>query len=344
MRIGTVCYATRQGLGYLARSFYDAGIVTDVMIFKHPHGDRPTQREWYPEGTIELTRRPFVGEAIERWLDDLDVVLFFETPFDWAFATRCRERGVMTAIMPMYEWFLQNPPHKFDLFLNPSQLDQRYFPQGTFLPVPAPQGVWRQRTKALKFLHNGGSLGCRGHKGTLELMKAMKYVKSPIELTIRSQNRRGLAQLIRQVPEIQNDKRVTFVGEDIPYENLFTGYDVMVAPEKFNGLSLPLQEACAAGLVVMTTDRFPANTWLPKAPLIPYKSVHQAQTMGGHLTFEEVVVDPVDIAASIDGIYGEDITYLSHRGKVYAENNSWEVLGPKYLKTIEEALKVYKGS
>ena len=39
---------------------------------------------------------------------------------------------------------------------------------------------------------------------------------------------------------------------------------MFVFPEKFNGLSLPLQEARAAGMLVLATDRFPMNTWLPR--------------------------------------------------------------------------------
>ena len=338
MRLGTVAYATTQGLGYLAKSFFDAQIITDVMVFRHPHGDRPSHMEWYPPGTIELTKRPFVGEAIERWLDDLDIVLFFETPFDWQFVKRCKERGVKTAIMPMYEWFLERPPYDFDLYLNPSRLDQDYFPQGTFIPVPAPQGTWKQRTVAKRFLHNSGNIGSRNHKGTLELMRAMQYVKSPIELTIRSQHTAGLNRLISSVPGIREDKRVTFVGHEVPYETLFDGFDVLVAPEKYNGLSLPLQEAHAAGLLVSTTDRYPTNTWLPKEPLIPALSFSKARTQPGHLEFEECTVDPHTIAAVIDSWYGQDIISYSQAGLEYAQANSFDVLKPRYLKALEGVL------
>lgn len=335
MRVGTVCYATRQGLGWLAKWFYDAGVITDVMVFRHPHGNRPSHMEWYPKGTIELTKRPFVSREIERWLDDLQVVLFFETPFDWGFAKRCHERGVKTAIIPMYEWFLEKPPHKFDKFINPSLLDQDYFPHGEYIPIPTPPVVWEQRTVAKRFLHSGGNLGCRGHKGTLELMQAMKYVKSDLKLTIRSQDKLGLQRLIRQVPRIEADPRVTFDTSDIPWENLYTGFDVLVTPEKFNGISLPLQEAYASGLAVITTDRYPTNTWLPRDLLIPCHKTQRARTMGGHLEFDECLVDPVDIAKTLDRWEGQWIGNYSALGKLFAQENSWEVLKPKYLAALE---------
>jgi glycosyltransferase involved in cell wall biosynthesis len=336
MRVGTICYATCQGLGYLAKDFFDEGIITDVMVYKHPGGTAPSHMEWYPEGTYQWEKKPFKGEVLERWLDDIDVVLSFETPFDWGFPKRCKERGIKTAIMPMYEWFLVHPPFQYDLFLNPSLLDQEYFPQGVFIPVPV-RKQWRQRTHALRWLHNAGNIGCRQHKGTVELLKAMKYVKSPIELTVRTQFKRGLDAIIKET-NTARDKRITFVTEEIPYEQLYADHDVVVSPEKFNGLSLPLQEAFASGLMVVTTNRFPTNTWLPTKPLIPVSRTQRAQTMAGHLMFDECIVDPRDIAATIDHLYATDITDISLQGKAYADANSWEVLKPRYLAALESIL------
>ncbi len=172
----------------------------------------------------------------------------------------------------------------------------------------------------------------------MELLKAMPHVKSPIHLTVRSQNPAGLESMIKQVPGIRNDTRIQFIGFDSPYETLFDGFDVYVAPEKFNGLSLPLQEACAAGLLVMATNRFPMNNWLPTDPMIPVKATQKAQVMGGHNWFEESTVDPLDIARTIDNWYGKDITQYSEDGMNYANRNSWDILKPKFLAAIEGVL------
>ena len=50
---------------------------------------------------------------------------------------------------------------------------------------------------------------------------------------------------------------------------LFDVGDVFLFPDKFNGLSLPLQEAYASGMAVMSTGRYPASQWLPNDPMIP---------------------------------------------------------------------------
>lgn len=334
MRVGTVCYSTEQGLGYLAKSFYDAGVITEVMLIHYPR--RKNHLEWYPPETTQLTSRPFTDEQVDRWLDKVDIVLFFETPFDWSFVAKCRERGVKTALMPMYEWHLINPPYPMDGYINPSLLDQQYFPHGTFIPVPVDPTTWQLRSLARKFLHNAGHIGCRGHKGTLEILQAMQYVRSPISLTVRSQNEAGLEQLVDRVPIIREDARVQLDYADYPYEKLFDDHDVFIMAEKFNGLSLPLQEARAAGMVVVTSNRFPMNVWLPEWCLIPvHHYSYGVQTQGGNLKFDEAIVEPKAIAETIDMLYNRDIQQYSLGGLDWAKRTSWEVLKPRYLEALE---------
>lgn len=342
MRVGHVGYATSQGIGHLSKSFYDAGIITDMMIYKHPHGEEraPTHREWYPPETHFITTKAIYGEKVERFLDDVDVMLFIETPFDWAFANRCRERGVKTAVVVMYEWFLERPSHAFDLFLNPSLLDQEYFPQGVHIPIPVEDHLtWHARHSAVRFLHNAGHIGSRNHKGTLELMQAMKFVKSEIELTIRCQDKRGMQRLLESAPNCKTDPRVVIVDWEVPREKLFDpAFDVYIAPEKYNGLSLPLQEAFASGMMVMTSNRFPHNQWLPEEPLIPVSGIRKAQTMRGHLEFEESIISPEDIAASIDRWYMQSITNYSLAGLQYLNHHSWATLKHRYIEALESII------
>lgn len=335
LRIGTVCYATKQGLGYLAKSFYDAGIITDVLIYRHPHGEErsPTNLDWYPEGTPVLPRTGFQQfEESRKFVDSVDVILFFETPFDWGFLPYCKSRGVKTVLMPMYEWYPENPPFQFDYFLNPSLLDQEYFPQGTFIPVPVENDIaWHRRTLAKTFLHNSGHIGSRNHKGTLELLRAMEFVQSPIKLTVRSQDPEGLKHLAASA-KCENDSRIEFVFSEIPRNKLFTTeHDVYIAPEKYNGLSLPLQEAFASGMAVMTSNRYPHNTWLPNEILIPVESTTKVRAAKGHLEIEESIINPVDIAAKIDEVYNSHISYYSGLGGQYNLHHNWRALKGRYL-------------
>jgi len=334
MRVGMVCYAVKQGLGYLAKSFYDNGVVDDVVVFQHPRYDkRPTQLDWYPKAPVKS--RMIAGPRVEEFLGRVDVVMFFETAFDWPFLGRCKEAGVKTVLVSMYEWYPIKPAFEFDKIFAPSLLDQDYFPDSVFIPIPVESKYWQQRHKAIKFLHNAGNIGCREHKGTRQLLEAIPLIESDAVVTVRAQDERALLSIVEDTKTAGLPNLKLHFGE-IPYEKLWEGYDVLVAPEKFNGLSLPLQEARAAGMLVMTTDRYPVNTWLPPEGMIPTAGTRRAQVSRGHLEFDESIVNPEDIAAAIDMGYGQDISEYSLSAKLYNAFMSWEKLRPVYLEELEK--------
>lgn len=332
-----IAYAVRQGLGYLAKSFYDHGVVDDVIVVKHSAPRRVTQLDWYPTGTPMLTKTPFRGKAVEEFLQRVDVVMFFETPFDWSFPSRCREAGVKTVLIPMHEWFPRGlqETHPFDLILAPSLLDRDYLRDSVFIPIPVETKYWRQRDKAIKFLHNAGNIGCREHKGTRQLLEAIHLIKSEAKVTVRSQDPALLKLIVDETYHGNLPDKLTLEPGEIPYDSLWDGYDVLVAPEKYNGLSLPLAEARAAGMLVMTTNRYPMNTWLPSGPLIPVSRTENARIGKGYLGFVESIVTPEDIAKTIDDWYGKSIFYYSDYSKKWAQLMSWDSLKPAYLEELE---------
>lgn len=372
MKVGTVCYATQQGIGHLAKNFYDAGVIDEVLIYRH--GSRPTQSHWYPRGTPELVGRPFNGPAVEEFLRKIDVLIQFETPFDWSFLDLCRQRGVKTVIVPMYEWVPKRVPISPDKWICPSLLDQEYFPGSPYLPIPLPpcsecggygmpnnrhqvdadRGVCcmtvacmkcggsgksikhTQRTQARRWLHNGGGLGFRGHKGTREIIKAMRHVKSDLTLTIRAQDVKGLHDLVIENPEIKRDSRVTLQYGGIERDDLFgEEFDVFVMAEKYNGLSLPLVEARAAGMVVVTSNRFPMNTWLPSGVLIPVSRYERASVSGAYVEYDEAVIRPEDVAATMDRVFEyDDVFAYSESAKDWSEWMSWGRLRPLWLEEL----------
>ena len=336
MRIGTLALAVERGLGYLAKSFVDNGVITDVCIMRH--SSLENHMEWYPGA-------PFIRDSrgrrtLQQFVTGMDVMLFFETPFDWQIIPYCREVGTKTVLMTMYECTPDPIPHHMDRYLCPSLLDLEYFPKdkSIFIPVPVDE-PWEQRMRARVFAHNSGHIGLKERSGTRQVLEAMKHVNSPIELIVRSQNPK-LIDTVRQVGgdyyNIQNDPRVKIEIGHVDYTQLRKGCDVCVAPEKFNGLSLPLQECRAIGLLVMTTDRFPANTWLPTEPLIPVSGESLNRVSGRCIEFLESIVDPIDIAAKIDEYFDTDISQYSREGRDWAATQSWEVLKPRHMKVLTE--------
>lgn len=310
MKVGAIVLATEQGLGYLAKDFFDNGVIDYVLI--QPHSSRTNHYEWYPAEA----RVKDIQELVFR----CDSLLFFEELWNWKVIPLARNEGKPTVLMPMYECTRNPLPYQPSKIICPSLLDMQYYPHGEFIPVPV-DVKWRLRKRARVFVHNAGNGGIGGRNGTKELVEAMQYVKSPLKLIIRS-------QVYIKPPD---DPRIELQIGTVRKEHLWDTGDVFVFPEKFNGLSLPLQEAFASGMAVMAGNRFPINTWLPNPLLIPtcgYKKERIA------VEFECAQYDPKTIAATMDEWYDKDISSFSKQGRVWAYQNSWKKLKGKYLTAL----------
>ena len=315
-RVGMICLATHQGLGYLSKAFYDNGLIDYVYI--HPHSTRKNHRDWYP--------RESVVSSVDELLEKSDVIFGIETFFHWNIVPQAREQGKKTIMMPMYEC-TGVVPYQPDLILSPSLLDKDYYPDSTLVTVPVDVKP-RIRKRAAIFVHNAGNGGLGGRNGTKELLEALQYVKSPIKLILRS-----------QVPlKIPNDPRIDY--REGTFEDIWSEGDVFIFPEKFNGLSLPIQEAYASGMLVMTTDRHPNNKWLPTEPLIPVDKYVDERLA---VPLKSAKLSPLDIAKTIDSWYDKDITKFSESGISWGQENSWKKLKETYEKHLSP-LSVERGS
>lgn len=319
MSVGAIVLATEQGLGYMALDFYKHGIIDKVYI--HEHSTRKNHRDWYS--------RESIVSSVDELIEQCDVLLFIETPFYPKVFKEAKAKGKKTVVIPMYEC---SPAvvKEADLILCPSLLDLDYFPQGKLVTVPVDLDKLkpRIRTKAEVFVHNAGNGGLGGRNGTKELLEAMQYVKSPIKLVLRS-----------QVPiKVPNDPRIDY--REGTFENIWEEGDVFVFPEKFNGLSLPVQEAFASGMMVMNTDRHPFNKWLPTDCLLPVDKYRRERIA---VEFDMAELSPVSIAQQIDFWYGKDITNHSSLGITWGQDNNWKKWKEKYEEYLSPS-SVVRGS
>lgn len=306
---GTICFATESGLGIEARAFITHGVVDKILIA--PHARYANYPEWYTQ-----EQRCPDEDALLR---DCERLMFFESAFGReALLRKARERGVKLVLMTHYEFTGPVLDGQFDALVAPSDEDLRHYSNAVRINVPA-DAAWRQRTRALTFVHNAGHGGVKGRNGTQELLDAMVYVKSPIKLIVR-------VQPSAHVSVQSNDPRVELRLGTAPSEELFDEGDVFVMPDKFGGSFLPMQEAFASGMLVMASDR-ENNRWLPNEFLIP---VDRYVDDFIRLAFKSAVVTPRAIAAKIDEIYGQDITSVSLAGRTWAEVNSWDALRGAY--------------
>ena len=327
MITGTIGYDVHSGLGHLVRSFYNVGLVQRVLVIPHPHYRR--HLDWYAGAR-------YTENDCDRFLDGLDLLLLFENAFKWDIARQAKRRGVKIVLMPNYEYTPFPPPVTPDLVWCPSHLDWDYYHleypcKVMFCPVEV---KWRLRERARVFVHNAGH-GQRGFaKGTPQLLEAMKYVKSPLRLIVRGQP--DSDQVNQLLSKGSDDPRVEIINREVSDEELWEEGDVFVQPEQYNGMSLMLQEARAAGMLVMTTDRYPMNVWLPREPMIP---VDHYEDDAIAVRFKRAVVTPQAIARTMDLWYDRDITDYSKSGRQWGLNCSWANLKRWFEATFGELVK-----
>lgn len=308
---GIVCFATEQGLGRQAKDLFDNGVVSEVLV--HNHSTYTNHYEWYPNSV----------KTFDELLNKCDTIFFIETPFDWKYIVRAREKGIKTVLIAMYECTRYPFPYFPDVVVGCSVLEAETYKNVpvTVINAPIPNALkWRKRSVAKVFVHNAGHGGLGGRNGTTQLINAIPMVKSDAKFIIRS-------QFPIKLP--YDDPRVEVRVGDFPYETLFEEGDVFIYPDKFGGSCLPLQEAHASGMLVMASNRHPSNTWLPVEPLIPIRGYKKETIIN---PFDSAIVEPIDIANCIDFWYNKDIKKYSLIGKKWGENNSWDVLKKEYEK------------
>lgn len=302
MTVGLIARADNSGLGTMSWEFTRHIDFDQVKI-------------------ISNGRYKIFPERFKNIVSELktDITLAIETPYD------LKNWIGKKILIPMYECTHPGIAEKADVIISPSLLDKQFYPNSTFIPFPINRTVlpFKERKKAHIFVHNAGHGGLGGRNGTKELIEAMRFVKSDIQLIINS-----------QIPlDVHADPRIIVRQIDVEnYWELWNEGDVFIFPEKFNGLSLPIQEAMSVGMAIMATDRYPFNAFLPKELLIPSRGFRKERIA---TWFESAIIEPKDIAEKIDEWAGKDISKFSKQMDQLAEMMSW----PKLLNKYKEILK-----
>jgi len=329
-RIGMIARMCNSGLGTLSWEFANHLKPHKVLLVEN--GLFQTFPERYKEfNTKEVPAHSTISKEYRDWLfEDTDIILSIETFYTWGIVPLAKEVGIKTVLITMLEMTPEIIPAKPDLFICPSLLDYRVISEPkTYLPIPlnAEKLVWRKRTKAKVFIHPASHGGMSGRKGTNLLLEAMGYVKSDIKLIIytwkdiSSQNEKVII------------KKINFEN----YWQIWREADVLVYPQDYNGICLPVQEAFASGLGIISTNIFPFNEYLPHDLLFEPDGFYNTRADSGLLEVEAAKIDPKKIAEKIDEVASMDsIEKYSLIGKEWAEENSWNKLLPKYEKVLKD--------
>jgi hypothetical protein len=335
MRLGLLAYATKTGLGYQTKAFYeqlkpDKTMVVDISVLNGQEQFRGMYNE-----AIFIEGIPNKNQ-IQRFLSGLDVMLFAETPLNYDFYTIANQMGVKTVNQYNPEFFdhIVHPDHpKPDLLINPSvwkfdEIDRWAKPNrvkhiNLHLPVDRNIFKYRQRTTK-KIMHVAGNPATHDRNGTWDFMHVRPNG------TVTTQNE-GLAKQIRA--RYRHSKVFTNIPSP---ESIYNFGDVLVLPRKYGGNCLPLNEALSCGLPVIMPDIEPNNNILPPEWLVP---AYKVGSFSPRTEVDIYEVDPKALADKIDEIINQwDIAEESEKANQIAETISWQALKIEYIKAMESLL------
>lgn len=281
-------------------------------------------------------------QGIERMLrtHKIQALLTVETFYDERVFKLCRKLRIKTIIQMNPEFYRGNREHPDEWWWPTPWLTHR-LPIGKLMPVPVPwirtQLPWANDDR-LHVLHVAGKRGVGDRNGTRLFIESLRYLRSPIKVLITAQDhhdrwrklidenapRRGDVEVFLQTAST-SDRRALYLGQDL-----------LVMPRRFGGLCLPVLEAMGSGMAVAMTACSP-NEWWPVFPMDCDRDVSVQVPFGNLPT---MTVQPETIAQTIE-MFARDRAVLraqQEASRTWAEQNTWDVLGPKYIERMEEVV------
>jgi glycosyltransferase involved in cell wall biosynthesis len=337
--VGQICFANDGGLGIQTKRLYEM-IKPDKVLLIDSRGfskNKQFHSDWYPE-EITTTVNGFPRNYdIAEWIKGLKTVFTVENPYNFYLVWKCREQGIKTICQTNYE-FCENLVAPWlpvpDLFLMPSHwmvddMKERFgHDRVKVLPPPLDPNTFHyvgdSKYGTPNFLHIVGTLAANDRNGTLDLLQAVMKSKGDYRLTIHSQHKLPDQYII-------NDKRVTYRIKNFEKtEDLYKGFQALILPRRYGGLSLTTNEALMSGLPVMMTDISPNNILLPKSWLIPARKVGEFQVRASISYYES---DLQALANKLDQ-WSKSLPNSFSAHKIALDNFKVQTLAKEYEKLL----------
>lgn len=234
-----------------------------------------------------------------------------------------------------------NIPYPIDTnYFNPKEAKKRFnCPPNTLAAVgedllKGPEVEEYFQKTWFTFIHSQGWGGAGFRKSTDLVSTAfvqLSHTNKNISLRINSQPGE------HQHSQIRPPKGMTFIySKDLPEAiDLYRGGKIYVAPSRREGLGLPILEAMACGLPVITTDAPPMNEWFPKD--YPLLMKVQCQTDLPYGDIPMYTPNAYDLMQKMEFAY-KNLEKMEQIGKnncnIIKEKFSWNVLRDTYLEVL----------
>lgn len=314
MKIGIVVRSDNTGLGNQTRELTQMLNPNKIMLIDSSSFNHNQQHpEWYRGYNVSTIKGIPNNMQIKRFLQGLDVVISCETFYNNDFIALARRMGVKTILQYNYELFdnLENPNMFLpDVLVAPSLwnfdvVKNKFGDVAQVVHMPPPtNGSKFDKVREVnlskdhkRILHIGGKKALMDRNGTETVIEMLKYSTADYELVIKTQSKLDI--------ECDDPRLIIDTGNPDSVQDLYSGYDAMILPRRYAGLSLPMNEALLSGLPVFMTDISPNNILLPSEWLVESSVICQAQTK---TTIDVYGANPQKLAKMIDDYVNSDKT------------------------------------
>lgn len=279
MNITVIARADLTGLGVQSRNWVRLLNPSKIIVIdSRPFNNNQQYFEWYNKSNAYKVSGFIQNDIINPILDNTDVLLTFEIPYNYHLFSVARSRGVKTILQNNWEFtdYLKTPNLPLpDLLVNHSywhlEDQKKLFPEITdYCPTPVFVDDYKSITehnmnrvpKPVKFLHIAGRKTYEDRNGTQDLINAVKLIPKEVdfELVIKT-----------QTVDIDTDLDPRIIVDSqspVDEKQLYYDFDAMILPRRYAGACLPMNEALTSGMPVIMPDIDPNNKVLPKKWLV----------------------------------------------------------------------------
>ena len=332
MRLTLLVRADMTGLGIQTRAYYKHLKPHKVVLIDISNLNGNTQYyDWYKD--VHVIKGIPTDEQVMDILNDTDVLLTAETPYNLNLYSLARRRGIKTICVENPEFYdhVKYPQYELpDLIILPSiwkqvEITGHATSRHTKVvqlhhPVDRDEIKFRLRDTA-KPIHVAGKPAAHDRNGTWDFLRACP-------------NGTVVTQDHSLADRIKKRYRHSRVLENINDLNLMyqTG-DILILPRKYGGNCLPLNEALASGMPVIMTDIEPNNNILPKEWLVSANCVGEFYPRSKVDIYE---AHPDELRERINYFTKANIQQESQKASDIADTISWTTLKPEWERAIYE--------
>jgi len=330
MRIATIVFSSKTGLGYQSKQFYDHLKPSKTLLVDlSQHNGLPINLNWFTDARYTLWPN---DEDIEWLTTDIDVLWVYETPLNYDLFKVAKAKGIKIILYlnpEFLDYFNQPDLPKPDLFICPtSWLYDKIKPLGNTIILRQPIEINDKRKirKTTHYIHIAGRPAVHDRNGTnLFIEWASRHPEYEYKIYIQPTPQYPLKALYDRTAHL-NMQIIQSVEDN---RQMYATGDILVLPRRFGGLCLPMLEALSYGMPVIMPNISPNNDLLPSHWLsqAQYNNKFQARTEIGLYDTKPQSIDHI-----IDNMNIRLENRIAHE---IARKHSWENLQPLYQNTIE---------